>query len=293
MPRSFHSSSGGGRMELVVFVCSRKREARGGGVSSMDIVVRPTSTSTCVLVSVCCCLANKHDALSLSVSRSVASALLVAGGGGRLAPSLLALRLCPSWGRFAGGNGAAMLEGPSAECRMPLSSSPSPSLSHWGMHCSARRAASVYLVFVAQVCAPRLPAAIPHASLPPANAPAATTNLEPHVRRPKIENDNGNGNQRGRHARTQCPVLQRLRQLYHRYTVFALSRLAANPRCHWRRLPASCPTQTLNHTCTPSLKTDNRHANTQHLPTIPNSTAWPWPGPPPQAPPRSTRPAPA
>jgi hypothetical protein len=83
---------------------------------------------------------------------------------------------------------------------------------------------------------------------PQQKAPAATTNLEPHVRRAKIENDNGNGNQSERHARTQCPVLQRLRQLYHRYTVvFALSRLAANPRSQWRRLPVSCRTQTLNH----------------------------------------------
>jgi hypothetical protein len=39
MPRSFHSSSGGGRMLLLVLVCSLKREARGVVVSSISSLI--------------------------------------------------------------------------------------------------------------------------------------------------------------------------------------------------------------------------------------------------------------
>lgn len=42
MPRSFHSSSGGGLIEFAVFVCSLNREARGcAGVSISSLMAVP------------------------------------------------------------------------------------------------------------------------------------------------------------------------------------------------------------------------------------------------------------
>lgn len=48
MPRSFHSSSGGGRILLAVFVCSLKRDVRGRvvGVSMSLLIVNDNALSS-------------------------------------------------------------------------------------------------------------------------------------------------------------------------------------------------------------------------------------------------------